>query len=240
MCSEQILSQADVAHLISEGEVLGEGFYGIAYLVEWKDGDAVLKMNKDTSFEDLHLESYFLKKVDGAGGAPKLLALSHDPQSLLMSFMGHQTLEDLLEASFDFPDSYFGMLALQICERVQELHTLGVVHNDLHLNNILVTDYTSPSPSVSIIDFGKAGYDEAALALLPPEDEFHMIAEDAFAAERKEDVLNLGEICGRIFGVMKADPPESAVTAAKRAFEGDIDDAQELVDVLREAFIHPL
>jgi len=49
----------------------------------------------------------------------------------------------------------------QLFEAVRHLHEFGVVHRDLSLENVLVTDKTESSPSVKLVDFGMASLNRA-------------------------------------------------------------------------------
>lgn len=88
------LHNSDVEHLLLENKAkLGQGSYGKVTLVQWEDSKAVLKVGHNASVLDsFRHEAEYLQKLDGAGGAPRLLGLGQDPPALLMTYCGHKTL----------------------------------------------------------------------------------------------------------------------------------------------------
>ncbi|XP_071546134.1 receptor tyrosine-protein kinase erbB-2-like [Panulirus ornatus] len=234
----EVLSRVQVERLLGKGKTLGEGAFGTTYLVRWNNSVTVLKVLKDfVSPEAFNLEAYFLEKVNGAGGAPRLLAVSHDPPALMTTFVGRRTLGSLL-LDHHLPDSYLGIIALHICLQVKELHEIGVVHQDLHASNILVTvpkDLSFP-PKVSIIDFGSAVYEESALALQPADDRYHNMKnyDGSSVASLSEDVTYVGELLQDIFDAMLEAAPEPARRLVQKASSGCMDSLNELIAGLRE------
>ncbi|XP_071530529.1 probable serine/threonine-protein kinase mkcF [Panulirus ornatus] len=241
MCHDKVLSREDLDNLVSQGTVLGYGSYGKAYLVRWDNSSAVLKLgNGRATRRDFEVEAYFLDKLDGAGGAPKLLAVSYSPLSLLMSFEGHQTLEDLLR-NHHLPSRYLGQIGLQICRCLQEIHARGIIHSDLHSGNILVTvpDDLSLPPKVNIIDFGLATYAVSTIALLPPDDKYLTLTahvQASFDIDVDDDVGILSEtIFVDVFNSMREVPPLYIRQAAMDASVG-IQSLEDLMDSVMEIF----
>ncbi|XP_027226274.2 mitogen-activated protein kinase kinase kinase 7-like [Penaeus vannamei] len=96
-----------------------------------------------------------LKGLQGAGGAPVPLAYSEEPSRLLMSYLGKETLADVLSAQRS-PKQLL-QLSLKLAEAVAAVHAAGIVHCDLKPTNVMVQlRGAAGAPSVHVIDFGLA------------------------------------------------------------------------------------
>ncbi|XP_042210851.1 tyrosine protein-kinase src-2-like [Homarus americanus] len=156
-------SRSQVKHLVSIGVLLGEGNYGSVFKISGLLGQnappLILKVSKKEFFSnDLKDEAHFLHLLDCAGGAPKLLAYSQDPPTIMTTYAGDQTLRKLLQNSdHGLSNSQLLEIAIGIGERLMEIHLLDVVHNDLHWENVLVTLPTADQDlQLSLIDYGLA------------------------------------------------------------------------------------
>ena len=155
------LSTAEVESM-SKGKILGQGTYGTVFRTKYQGQDAILKLaRKDTDryarvFRD---EAEKLKKIDGIAGAPLLLAQREKaPMALVQQCLPGRTLLDIIN---DPSISFKTLLELypEIAQKLDDLHSIGFVHNDLKEDNIII-DLPSPGhgerPKVHIIDFGLA------------------------------------------------------------------------------------
>ncbi|XP_071548819.1 casein kinase I gamma-like [Panulirus ornatus] len=244
MWEMQVVSGLEVDKIISHGQVLGCGCVGTAHLVRWHNNEAVIKLGHDglLTRHDLEMEAYFMQKLNGAGGAPRLLGVSYDPLCLVLSFEGHHTLQKLLK-DHHLSDRYLGLIGLQICLRLQEVHALGIIHYDLYPGNILVTlpHHLSLPPKINIIDFGMASYTASTIAHLPSEDRYLALTNGGVNAcpyTVKDDLKGLADMfLEHIFPSMQEEAPLSARKVSVAASEGLVDNMDELVAGLREAFL---
>ncbi|XP_042240686.1 dual specificity protein kinase shkD-like [Homarus americanus] len=154
-------SRAQVKYLANTGVLLGQGNFGSVYknYTVWGESlpPVVVKVSKKKYFKnDLEQETKFLHLLDGAGGAPKLLAYSLALPAIITTYTGDQTLRHLLHKSRRvLSDTLLLEIAIKIGQNLMEIHELNIVHNDLHCDNILVTLPTAKQDlKVSIIDFG--------------------------------------------------------------------------------------
>ncbi|XP_069167512.1 serine/threonine-protein kinase ULK2-like [Procambarus clarkii] len=98
-------------------------------------------------------EAKVLHEVQGAGGAPILFGITREePYSLVMTYCpGHTLGHYLLNHSTD--DCLHAFVNLYTA--VEELHSRGFSHNDLHSNNIILHKNSS-DVKIHIIDMGHA------------------------------------------------------------------------------------
>lgn len=160
MSSELHLSPGIVQDLISCQTVIDEGAVGVVGSVPWGDNtSAVIKILKDKCPEDyFRREVFFLNFLNGFAGAPRLLGVSEtSPRALVMTNQGSQTLRHVL-LHYNLPDWVLIRIGIGIISRLQELHAVGVLHNDIHAGNIMVDlpEETSAPPVIRLIDFGQA------------------------------------------------------------------------------------
>lgn len=152
----------EVQRLIDNSKVvLGKGGFGKVLLVNWRGENAVLKISLDQKnllmFDN---EVKMMMSANGAGGVPKVLAISDYPLAFLTTFKGVVTLEHIIKAQTKFYKPLD--LILQVAEKLQELHKTGLIHNDLKANNVVVSGCLDMA-KVSIIDLGLACRDGQCL-----------------------------------------------------------------------------
>ncbi|XP_071542898.1 probable serine/threonine-protein kinase DDB_G0281745 [Panulirus ornatus] len=138
---------------------LGEGMYCRVSLVDWHGTPLVEKVSKHPASESqtFEREVEYLHALDGAGGAPQLVSVFSSPPTIVCTFKGYSTLYDFLERG-GIPDKMYPMVAIRIAERLQEVHAVGIVHNDLKTDNVMleVSKKHKNGFEVSIIDYGLA------------------------------------------------------------------------------------
>lgn len=164
------LSQLCLSDLVSRQSILGEGGFGMVGLIPWDNGGtAVLKVMKDTCPQHtFNREKFFLKTLNGAGGAPHLLAECQEPRAMVITYQGSQNLYDVLKRCL-LPGWYLCLITLEICLQLRNIHAAGVVHGDLHEANIILTiphNDLRYRPQVKIIDYGLAAVHRGGLEQL--------------------------------------------------------------------------
>ncbi|XP_042226757.1 serine/threonine-protein kinase shk2-like [Homarus americanus] len=140
-----------------QGE-LGRGAEGTAYLVNSGEQNCVAKIGLPEHDEDYLLdEADMLVELDGAGGAPKLLALCKERRAgILMSFCGSQTFRSFVAERPPLNACLF-VLCL-IGKGLEEIHKKDILHNDVKADNIIV-ETVGDGPEdfvIHFIDFGSA------------------------------------------------------------------------------------
>ena len=132
---------------------LGEGSFGTVDLVNFKGRDAIRKASKSGGDPTMFLwEARVTLEVDGAGGAPRLHALTTKPAMAVMDYAGTSLLRTLVKGC---TMGTFLRVVVGLAKSLAEVHAKGFVHNDIKCDNITVTGRPS-SPSVHVIDFGLA------------------------------------------------------------------------------------
>ncbi|XP_045588612.2 probable serine/threonine-protein kinase DDB_G0278665 [Procambarus clarkii] len=147
------LGAHDVAQLLRKKiKTLGFGFFGTVDLVNWHGEQAALKVAIDASAaESFEREASVLSELKGAGGAPLLLAVSHDPSALLTTYKGSTNLDKVMwDQQYDLVK-----IGLQVGIKLLHIHSKGYVHNDVKSDNIMIQG-SPQQPKISLIDFGLA------------------------------------------------------------------------------------
>lgn len=130
-----------------KGKLLGEGAYGRVY--ESLDGIHVIKEAKDEK-HDFSNEIAYYNKAHSIGIAPKAEPGLQSNQMILTKVKG-KSLKDTKSLTESDVKS--------ILQTRQKLHEAGIVHNDLHYENVMKDEITG---RWNIIDFGSAGPINAA------------------------------------------------------------------------------
>lgn len=132
---------------------LGEGSFGTVSIISRKGQRAIKKVLKcEENVALLLWEARVTAELEGAGGAPRLLAVCTQPPAILLDFAG-RTYNDFVQCHCTvgvFLDSL-----MSIAERIGEIHSRGFLHNDIKGSNIMVRG-PNPRPTFHIIDFGLA------------------------------------------------------------------------------------
>ncbi|KAG0728266.1 Eukaryotic translation initiation factor 2-alpha kinase pek-1 [Chionoecetes opilio] len=146
-------------------------------------------------------EAEVLRRLQGAGGAPRLLASSGAAarsQAMLTTFCGAHTFEDLVGVARNDQEMLHALLLL--CRALQQLHRRGYVHNDLKDNNVVVRREQSDGRlHVSIIDLGLARRKGVPLFATRRDQARSWMAPELFECEpcrASMDVFSLGASCG--------------------------------------------
>lgn len=122
-------------------ELVGRGGYGCVYAVMYEEMLCALKTSLSDENDYVFLnEMEQLLRIGGAGGSPRLLGFCLDEKTFLMTFCGSENLCDYVcRKSQELYLEDVLTLALRVTERLQEVHQLGIIHNDLKSDNVNVT-----------------------------------------------------------------------------------------------------
>ncbi|XP_069165058.1 uncharacterized protein [Procambarus clarkii] len=193
------MSRAHLDELLSQGQYLDEGAFGIVWRVPWGKGHAILKTMKAISAKAFRTELFIMERLNGAGGAPRLLAVCYEPRAIVMSSRGELTLSDAMEE--DLPDWHRIYIVLKVGQCLRELHERGVIHNDIHARNVRVTLSPWKLPQVFLIDFGLSTLSQDALSTLSQETRSVLELKKNLTYSR--DVKFLGRMLLNIFDIIE-------------------------------------
>lgn len=165
--NDRELSWEGVRFVLShQRQVLGQGSTATVSIVQWGGHKAVLKKIETPNSRVFFNETSTLRLLGGAGGAPELIGVSYEPPMLLMSYRGRHTLHDILR-DVVLPDGLLLWLGLEVARCLWEVHAVGVIHNDLKDDNVVLVLPRAQMqvPHVSLIDFGLACHQGSSIGL---------------------------------------------------------------------------
>ena len=145
------------------------------YRVRKGDSEAALKITRrgagGHAKQSIANEAHILKTLDG-GVAPRMLAFGETGDGLaylVTEWIPGEVCGEAAAAIRSSSHEPIPVLLLSLCAKVLDsystLHGLGVIHSDVHPNNLLVT----PNGDVRVIDHGLSRIDQAGceLPLIP-------------------------------------------------------------------------
>ncbi|XP_066939797.1 uncharacterized protein [Macrobrachium rosenbergii] len=149
------LAPHEALHLLRGAKLVGSGAFGKVFKVKYKEKAAAFKVGRMQYMEEqFKAEAMILKELNGAGGAPKLLAISSKPSGIVMEFCSGVTFLKILRS----PDisRYNKLKVLPVAaEMLHEIHLKGIIHNDVKEDNIMVKlRGEGQTPTVRFVDFG--------------------------------------------------------------------------------------
>ncbi|XP_066976092.1 uncharacterized protein [Macrobrachium rosenbergii] len=218
------ISEESLQRQVEEVTFLGEGVYGRTDVVSFNGERCVMKTGKRGDLP--HRELQILTYLDGAGGAPKLLAASK--RRCVISWVGDRTLQDMISDGKCDQDCLLTAL-LQVCERVQEVHEKNIIHNDIKADNIV---YDTLAQKFSLIDYGLSK--EAGETYTKMYDSARWMSPETKRGEPlgpKADVFSLGVLLGDILNRFSR-PRKIAVGLANRATAKKVDDRPTLAEFM--------
>lgn len=224
---------------------LGRGSTATVSIVRWGGHNkAVLKKLETPNSWVFFNEVTALKLLGGAGGAPELIGVSYEPPLLLMSCRGRHTLHDVLD-ELVLPDGLLLWLGLEVARCLREVHSVGVIHNDLKDDNVVVIlpRAQTQAPQVSLVDFGLACDQGSSLRLrLSHEARYYFwVAPEVLAggvSTQGSDVYSLGTLLEELmFFTMSYEFKKVLGRISRRATARDAalrPTLQEVMEVLSE------
>ena len=160
------LCKEDMSDL-EAGQLIGEGTFGYCIAGSYKGIPTAFKIFKDLSdYKEVHTEANFLLKIPSHPGIPLLIGVctSSTPFVLatkLCETVGKpETFSSFLrgQQKFSKPNLPLALkLLLSIGEVLNHLFSVGILHNDIKGNNVVLEDANDLKRGV-LIDFGKACY----------------------------------------------------------------------------------
>ena len=168
LCKEDM---SDFAH----GSLIGEGTFGQCVAGTYKGIPVAFKVYKDVrlaSLEDVHAEAKILLKIPSHPGIPLLIGIHTTSSPFVLATKLCKTAGRpetyscfLKECEHSRQNLCLALqLLLSVAEALHHIFSVGVLHNDVKGNNIVLEDAQGVKRGV-IIDFGKACFIENAKGL---------------------------------------------------------------------------
>ncbi|XP_042205090.1 MAP kinase kinase MKK1/SSP32-like [Homarus americanus] len=134
---------------------LGEGASGKVFLGEFSNGPVCAKVGVSHGINNaFSIEKENNLQVNGAGGSPVLLGSCTDYPVLIFSLCQGQTLDEVVENLIVFSPTKLSLIFLPIAEGLAEVHSRGIIHNDIKVDNVLLEKNSDESYTSHFIDFG--------------------------------------------------------------------------------------
>ncbi len=115
-------------------------------VLQFKTGEILKEFDLKDEYRS---EVKALEKLKGSKFTPKLIAKSGLQNAILIERLEGTQGSNWLKANVDNPER-MGLFSKNLRSAIDDMHSRGVAHQDLHANNILV----GRDNSVKIIDFG--------------------------------------------------------------------------------------
>lgn len=164
------LCKEDMSDL-TQGQLIGEGTFGYCISGSYKGVSAAFKVFKDFShYNEVHAEANILLKIPSHPGIPMLIGVytTSTPFVLatkLCKIAGKpETYSSFLRSQQEDsrPNLRLALyLLLSVGEALSHIFSVGILHNDIKGNNVVLEDANGLKRGV-LIDFGKACYVEDA------------------------------------------------------------------------------
>ncbi|XP_042232362.1 MAP kinase kinase MKK1/SSP32-like [Homarus americanus] len=146
--------------------LLGSGASGRVFLGEFSNLPACAKVGVRHDVNNtFNREKYNNLQVNGAGGSPVLLGSCTDYPVLIFSLCQGQTLDEVVENLFVFSPTKSITIFLPIAEALAEVHSRGIIHNDIKVDNVLLEKNFDGSYTSHFIDFGLSRVEGGHLTL---------------------------------------------------------------------------
>jgi serine/threonine protein kinase len=168
--------EIDMSHVVRTNQFLGSGTYGSCYLGRYRGLPIVVKELKVRKVgkerkeetekrlkEELIHEAKAICKLGDHPGLPLLFGISSTnlPFRLIMQFHGKKdgtslTISKAMANSTISQKSVWEKIIGKAAHALHHIHSVGLIHNDLKANNVVLDEVSDHSYQPIIIDFGKS------------------------------------------------------------------------------------
>jgi serine/threonine-protein kinase len=194
--------------------LLGEGGMGRVYLcrdVSLNNRPVVLKVMHDHIAKDAKFGERFKQEMTAMSRfnhpyAVMLFDFQNDPDDgpcIIMEYVKGETLASVLKREGRLMAPRVGRLLGQLCEVLQEAHSIGLIHRDLKPSNLMVLDAGSPREKIKVMDFGLAKTTQRAKEISDAEQKEYMVGTPAYMSpeqargeeiDPRSDIYSIGVI----------------------------------------------
>lgn len=207
-----------------EMEYLGKTQVAAMFNTQLGGTDMIMKVMLNPHDARTFAEAALLLKIDGLAGAPKLLGYGAEhPMLLLESLPGCNFLHLLQDERA--PLSLHMRVIHKVACHLQKLHSLGVIHNDVAIPNVVVhitDDYQLLD--VHLIEFTVACLSGQSLAMAVDPQEFPCVAPEIArggASSPASDIFSLGMMIQEVSRMKAEKLPQQALKAMRKATRDD-------------------
>jgi serine/threonine-protein kinase len=156
--------------------VLGRGGMGIVVAARHIELDELFAIKFLTAGDSLTAPSRFIREARAAARLTSEHAarvfdvgrLSNGTLYLVMEYLAGGTLAQVLQSRGRLPLTEAARLLLDACDALAEAHALGIVHRDLKLANLFLTQRHGGRQCLKVIDFGISKQENASEPLTTP------------------------------------------------------------------------
>ncbi|KAK4307390.1 hypothetical protein Pmani_020845 [Petrolisthes manimaculis] len=152
-----------------------QGSAGKVFKVMYDNQLACLKIGHSLhQINDYPLEVGKMHCLDGAGGAPQLIAACSNIPLFVTTYCPGITIQDWVKNDTN-PVTPMELLqvCLEVALRLKEIHVKGIIHNDINPNNIILDFQDKHYTRAHIIDFNLSTHYGSSLGLWNPNNRNH-------------------------------------------------------------------
>ena len=139
------------------GEELGRGHFGVVRRCIHKHSGKpfACKTISKSHLQDVHTEIAIMTSLSGHPHILRLYDVLQDDSSvhLIVDLCSGGDLFDRIQTSGPFSEQHAAFFMRRLIEAIDFCHSMGVIHADLKLENVLLADATFTSP-IKVADFG--------------------------------------------------------------------------------------
>lgn len=209
------ISQESLSTSIATYRSIGKGRFGTCTLMVFKDmfNVCVKEYGEDTSVQAIRSEAGIMLALS-CEFIPHCFGVCIARRALVMSYLSiadkplslHSALYHSTDYNFKLNPQLACQILIDITNGLNHIHTLGFLHNDIKLDNIVLGESCSRPVRGYIVDFGKAckssegrQYKLSAEQKIIYKKEHSQIAPDLREGEVKQSVLSDVYSLGRVF-----------------------------------------